>query len=182
MQWVMSRAKDILLAPRSAWEQIKVEQLTTSQILSQYVAVLAIVPAAAFYLRFFFSRGRVWVHFLSTAVYFVLCLALARLGARAIEVMARRFEVQGEGIDFLKLVAFSLTPAFVGGVFLVIPWLSGLTFLLALYSLYLLYVGIPMLVRCPDEQVLTYSVSGMVVLYVLFVVAYAVPRAMMALF
>ncbi|MCR4437601.1 MAG: YIP1 family protein [bacterium] len=178
----MSRARDVLLAPRSAWEQIKAEQLTTSQIVGQYVALLAIVPAAAFYLRFFFSRGRVWVHFLSTAVYFVLCLALARGGARIIEAIARRFEVQGEGIDFLKLVAFSLTPAFLGGVFLVIPWLSGLTFLLALYSLYLLYVGIPMLVRCPDEQVLSFAVSGMVVLYVLFVVAYAVPRTMMALF
>jgi len=182
MQWVIGRAKEIILAPRTAWEQIKAEPLSTPQIFGQYVAMLAIVPAAAFYLRFFFSRGRVWVHVVSTAVYFLLCLGVARVGARILESIGRKFEVEGESISFQKLVTFSLTPAFLGAIFLIVPWLSGLTFLIALHSLYLLYVGIPVLVRCPDEQALTFSVVGMAVLYVLFVAAYAVPRAMMTLF
>ncbi len=182
MQWVVTRAREILVAPRAAWEEIKAEPLSVPRILWQYVAVLAIVPAAAFYLRFFFSKGRVWVHFLSTAVYFLLCLALAPVGAQILAAVGRKLAVEGERSDFLKLVAFSLTPAFLGAAFLLLPWLSGLTFIIAFYSLYLLYVGIPVLVRCSDEQALTFSVVSMVVLYVLFLVAYAIPRAMMSLF
>lgn len=182
MHWVINRAKEILSAPRAAWEQIKTEPLSGPHILWRYVAPMAIVPAAAFYLRFFFGKGRIWVHFFSTAVYFLLCLALAPVGAHVLAVIGRKLAVEGESIDFQKLVAFSLTPAFLGGAFLLLPWLSGLTFLIAFYSLYLLNVGIPVLVRCPDEGALTFSVASMAVLYVLFVIAYAIPRTMMSLF
>ncbi|MDZ7339698.1 MAG: YIP1 family protein [candidate division KSB1 bacterium] len=182
MQWTLTRARDILLETRQTWEQIKNEALNPAEITVRYVSVLSVVPAVAFYLRFFFSRGRIWVHFLSTLLFFVLCIAAVHFTARVMHAIAREMEVGGEALDFLKLSAFSFTPVLLGGVFLVFPWLSGLTFIVALYGLYLLYVGIPMLARCPDEKLLNFSVSSMAVLYGAFLVAYVIPRLMMALF
>ncbi len=182
MRWTLTRARDILFETRSTWEEIKGESLSDAEIMAKYVAALALVPALAFYFRFFFSQGRVWIHFLSTGIFYALCLAIVRLAAQIFQAIASRMEAQAEPPDFLRLSAFSLTPAYLGSVFLLLPWLSGLTFIIAFYALYLLYVGIPILVRCPDEKILTFSVVSMAVLYGLFVVAYLIPRLLMVLF
>ena len=53
----------------------------------------------------------------------------------------------------LKVVAFSYTASWVAGVFQIVP---GIGMLLALagsiYSIYLLYLGLPVLMKCPREK------------------------------
>lgn len=48
----------------------------------------------------------------------------------------------------LKLVVYAMTPIWLAGVFLLIPQLR----ILGLYGLYLFWLGIPALMKAPDEK------------------------------
>jgi uncharacterized membrane protein (DUF106 family) len=45
----------------------------------------------------------------------------------------------------------------VGGIFGLIPSLSMLGLLTALYSIYLIYLGLPTLMKCPEDKALPYT-------------------------
>ena len=57
----------------------------------------------------------------------------------------------------LKVVAYGSTAGFVGGIFSLLPPLAWLGLLLALYSIYLFYTGLPVLMRCPPEKAGAYT-------------------------
>jgi hypothetical protein len=54
------------------------------------------------------------------------------------------------------LSVYSHTPLWLAGIFLLIPGLNFLL-ILGLYGLYLLWTGLPLLMRVPDEKALSYA-------------------------
>jgi hypothetical protein len=66
-------------------------------------------------------------------------------------------------ITALKLVAYRMTASFLGGIFGLIPMLGILAFIAALYSIYLFYTGVPVLMKCPQEKAPAYTVVVVVI-------------------
>ena len=60
-------------------------------------------------------------------------------------------------INAFKLVAYGSTAGFVGGIFSLIPSLGVLGLFAGLYSIYLIYTGIPVLMKCPQEKAGAYT-------------------------
>src|SRR5690606_15807511 len=61
-------------------------------------------------------------------------------------------------VKAFTLAAFAMTAAFVGGLAAILPvgaWLIGM--LGAIYSLYLLYKGLPILMKSPPQKSLVYA-------------------------
>ncbi len=88
---------------------------------------------------------------------FVVVLAEAML----IDALAPMF---GSGRNFanaMKLAAFFPTAYWLAAVFFVVPVLSVLV-LLGAYSFYLLWIGLPILMRVPEEQAVAYAASAAV--------------------
>src|SRR5260370_880776 len=56
----------------------------------------------------------------------------------------------------VTLSAYSHTPLWLAGIFLLIPGLNCLL-ILGLYGFYLLRVGLPMLMKVPDDKALPYA-------------------------
>jgi hypothetical protein len=75
-----------------------------------------------------------------------------------VDVLAPTFGGQRDPLRALKLTAYSYTPAWVGGSLQLVPALSVLALLAGCYGLYLLYLGLPVLMRCPKEKSLGYTV------------------------
>ena len=71
--------------------------------------------------------------------------------ASVIDLLAPRFGGQKNFANALKLSVYSHTPLWLAGIFLLIPGLNFLL-ILGLYGLYLLWTGLPLLMRVPDEQ------------------------------
>jgi hypothetical protein len=72
----------------------------------------------------------------------------------------------------LKLAVYSFTPVWVAGVLRIVPLLGILAFFAALYSIYVLYLGIPRLMKSPQDKALPYTAVVVVVAIVLgFIVA-----------
>ncbi|MFW9777128.1 YIP1 family protein, partial [Brucella melitensis] len=57
----------------------------------------------------------------------------------------------------LKVAVYASTAAMLGGVFSLLPALAILGLVAALYSLYLLYLGLPLLMRSPAARAVPYT-------------------------
>ena len=75
-----------------------------------------------------------------------------------VDRLAPSFGGQRDGLRALKLTAYSYTPAWVAGILQLVPALGVLALLAGCYGLYLLYVGLPVLMRCPQEKSVGYTI------------------------
>ena len=162
------RVRDILLRPASTWSQIEIEPSATYKA---YVGILALIPAVAGFMGMSvigFSvfgitvRAPVVPELYERVFGYLLSLVWVCLFALIINVLARRFGGTRNLRAALKLTAYASTAAFVGGIFSLIPSLTILGTLAGLYSFYLIYTGLPVLMKCPPKKALAYTlVTGL---------------------
>lgn len=165
---LVERVQAILLKPGATWPVIDAEPADPASLYRNYVMILALIPAVASFVGLsligigvFGMRFRVPIvsgfahmvvgYVLSLVMVFVLALALI------IDAMAPTFEGTRSQIAALKLSAYASTAAFVGGIFSLVPSLSVVGALAALYGVYLLYTGLPVLMRCPPDKAVPYT-------------------------
>jgi hypothetical protein len=107
-------------------------------------------------------------------------LALPILGAMVVEKLAPRFRSTGTLVDGLKLVAYASTPMWVGGVLYLVLYIAPLVLIAALYAVYLLYVGLPAVMKTHPEQAVPYTVVIVIAMLVIGIVL-SVIRAVLGL-
>jgi hypothetical protein len=80
-----------------------------------------------------------------------------------------------------KVAIYSATASWVAGVFMLIPALAPLG-IIGLYSLYLLYVGLPILMKAPEDRALGYTVVTIICAIILFIIIGAITGPVAGLF
>jgi len=177
---LIDRAKNIVLTPKTEWEAISSEQLSTGQLYKGYVAPLAgIGPIASFiglslvgvslplmgHYRMPFLSG------LSTAlVSYVFALIGVYLVSLIINALAPTFGGEKNPERALKVAVYASTPAWIAGALYILPGLSVLALLASLYGLYLLYLGLPVLMKSPTEKSIGYTAVVVICAFVLFAI------------
>lgn len=173
---LQSRVTKILKDPKNEWPVIEAEATTTEKLYRSYIAPLAAIPAIAAFIGSsiigysipFIGHYRQGI--VSGIVGMVLSWVMAMVGvyvaALIINKLAPTFESTPNELQALKLVAYAQTAAWVAGIFYVIPALSLLALLGALYSIYLFYVGLPVMMKTPAAKVVPYMVVSAVVVIV----------------
>ncbi len=183
---LVNRVKNILLSPASEWPVIEAEPDTVSGIYTKYLIILAAIPAVAGFIGlsligmggFGFSfRVPIVAGLVNMIVGYVLTLALMYGMALVTNALAPTFAGQQNMLSAFKLVAYGATASMLVGILYLLPALSILAIIGALYSLYLFYIGIPVLMKCPKEKALPYTA----VLVVLGIVAALVLMAVTAI-
>ncbi len=163
---LIQRAQAILLKPRETWPAIADEPATTASIYSEYVVFLAAIPAIASFIglsiigagAFGISyREPIGAGLVRMVLGFAMSLAGVYVMAMIVDAMAPSFSATRNPLNALKLVAYGATAGFVGGVFSLLPMLSWLGFFAGCYSIYLLYAGMPVLMKCPPEKAAGYT-------------------------
>ncbi len=165
---LVDRVKNILLSPRTEWQAIDAEPATVSSLYAGYIAPLAAIPAVCQAIGM--SMIGMSVPFLgnyktpigsaltSAVVMYVFGLVAVYIIALIVDALAPTFGGTKNMTQALKVVAYSYTAAWVGGVFSLIPVLGIITLLFALYSLYLLFLGLPVLMKSPADKAVGYTV------------------------
>lgn len=176
---LVDRVKNILLNPRQEWEVIDAEAATTSSLYTGYIIPLAAIPPvcqaigySVFGIRLPFVgtwRTPIGSAVTSALVTYVLTLIGVFILALIIDNLAPTFSGTKNQIQALKVAAYSYTPAWVVGIFSLIPGLRFLA-ILGLYSLYLLYLGLPVLMKSPKEKAFGYTAVVIIVGIVLSVI------------
>jgi hypothetical protein len=165
---LIARAKAITLSPNLEWPVIEGEPDQPKDLIINYVAILAaITPIASFIGMTLIGIsmpfvGTVRIGFLgglgTMVTTYVFGIAAIFLMAWIADALAPTFNGQKNFAQAFKLVAYAYTPAWLAGVFNVIPLLGILAGLAGLYSLYVLYLGVPVMMKCPKEKALPYTV------------------------
>lgn len=173
---LVGRAKSIILKPSPTWHEIKEEKTTISELYTSYAMILAAIPAigqligyglighSALGVHFKWGFGRAFGY---AILYYILSLVSIYIVALITDALAPRFASKKNILNALKTVIYSMTPAWVGGIFYIIPPLSILAFLAALYGIYLFYLGLPVLMETPKEKTIGYAVIVIVLTFVI---------------
>src|SRR5689334_3477378 len=133
----VARATNILKQPNEEWPLIAAEPTDTATVMQGYAAPLAAIPAICRWLGYTvigLVRG-----FANAVVSWVFALIGVYIAAVVIEKLAPSFKSSGGTIQALKLVVYASTPVWVAGVLYLIPALSPLIVIAALYAIYLFY-------------------------------------------
>jgi hypothetical protein len=163
---LIERVQSILLRPKQTWPVVAAESADVASIYSGYVAILAAIPAIAGFIGLtLIGVGGFGISYhmpivggiIRMIVSYVLSLVMVFVLALIVDALAPTFGGTKNQIQALKLVAYASTAGFVGGIFSIIPSLSILGLLCGLYSIYLIYSGIAVLMRCPPEKAGAYT-------------------------
>ncbi|MBL0729164.1 Yip1 family protein [Piscinibacter sp. HJYY11] len=163
---LIQRVQDILLRPAATWPAIEQETGDVASIYKNYVLILAAIPAVAGFIGMtLIGVGGFGMHirmpfvwgFTNMVVSYALSLVMVFVLALIVDALAPTFKGHKNQFNALKLVAYAMTAAFVGGIFALIPSLSVLGLLASLYSIYLVYTGLPVLMKCPPDKAAGYT-------------------------
>ena len=170
-----TRVKSILLQPEQEWRKIATESTDVGALLSGYAGPLSAISALCGWIGgsiigYGFVRVGLVRGFANAVVTWVLGLIGCWLAAMVIERLAPTFGSRGNTAQALKLVVYASTPVWIAGVLRLIPPLTALSLIAALYGLYLFYIGLPAVMHTPADKVIPYmAVSAVAVILVVIV-------------
>ena len=177
---IAQRVKEVLLKPRDTFAVIKAETVTSRDLIFNYLAPLAVIPAVASIIGMSAVGIRISVmgtfripliNSLSSAVlqYILTLIGIYILGI-IINALAPSFSGKKNEIQALKVAVYSATPSLVAGILHILPALGILVLIAGLYGLYLLYLAIPTMMECPPEKALGYTVVIIIINIVIFLI------------
>lgn len=183
---LVTRVRAVLLRPRDEWRLIDGERSDALTLYRGYIAPLAaiapiagLVGAALIGVSVPFVgafRVSIGTALAQAVVAYALALAATYVLALVIDTLAPTFAGSRSMTQALKVAAYSSTAQWLAGVFALVPTLSPLR-VLGLYSLYLLYLGLPVLMKVPSERAVSYTAAVVVVGVVLAVLVGAAAGA-----
>jgi hypothetical protein len=169
----LQRVKNIVLSPKSEWPVCALEPLSSAQLYTGYIAPLAALAAVMSFvhlsligIRIPFGdaiRTPITSGLVYSGVAFGFGLVGVFLVALIINGLAPTFSGERDQRQALKVAAYSLTPAWLSTVFVLLPGFSTLLqFIAGLYGIYVLYLGLPILMRTPREKAFGYTAAVVV--------------------
>ena len=186
---IIARAKAMLVAPAAEWPVVAKEPGDPAFLFGNYVAVLAFIPAVAGFIGtsivgVWTPAGTVRVPVpagLFNALFgYVLAFVMVYALALIIDALAPSFAGEKNFPNALRLSVYSCTPLWLAGIFMVIP---GLRFLvvLGLYGGYILWSGLPSLMKSPPGKAIVYAASTIACACVLAVALGGIQAAILSI-
>ncbi len=181
---VYERAKAMVLSPSSEWLSIEPESGDAGYLFTNYAAFVAAIPPICEFLRHgvFGAAGRHFRHlhphgFFSSLfggiVHYLVTFIVLYVMAVVIDGLAPTFSAPKNPQNAMKLAVYSMTPVWLAGVFALIPGLGFLRLLAVIYAVYLLWLGLPILMRCPSDKTGPYALAILVCAIILSIVVSA---------
>ena len=176
---MLNRVINVALRPKQEWPIIAQESTTVKALMVGLVVPLAAIgPLSQFFHGMFHTRWGgppplTWLLW-GQIIGYVLTLAGVLLVAFVVEKLAPNFQSAGDRTQALKLVAYAQAPYWLASVLHLTPMLGGLSYLVGLYGLYVTYVGLPFVMKTPQDKALGYLVVVIVVLIVIYVIIGAI--------
>lgn len=178
-EFILSRAYGLLREPKKEWEQIRAEQTTVPNILLGYVAPLAAIPPVCSLIGSYVFEpdfaGDIGQALIRAVVTWLVSIALVFFLGVLTNAVADQFDADKNDLNAQKIAAYSLTPSFLSGVFGLWPPLWWLSLFALAAMVFLMYRGLPILMKAPQERALSYAatvtIATMVAGIVLFSIA-----------
>jgi hypothetical protein len=170
---LIARVKNMILTPKTEWPVVEREPTSIGQLYISYVAPLALLAAVLAFIHVSLIGvhlpfgGTIRQPFSLGLTSLVMTLVGAFIGLLIvgfiINVLAPTFGGVRDMRQAVKTAAYAFTPAWIGAVFGLLPAFSTLLQLAAdVYAIYVLYLGLPIMMRGKQEQAAGYTASVVV--------------------
>ena len=174
------RARSILVAPRTEWPVIAAEPADIPDLYRNYIAVLAAIGPVCGFIKTSLI-GYAWHGFrvyrrgmgsgLSAAVVeYLFLLIVVYVLPVIVDALAPNFAGQPNRLQAMKAIGYSYTAFWVAGAARLLPGagLAGLIGLAgAIYSAYLLYLGLPHTMKVPTDRAAPYAAVAVIIALVI---------------
>lgn len=176
---LVERVKNILMKPNEEWGRIDAEPATVAGIFKSWVLPLAAIgPVCMFVGQMLFGYSLLGVTFRPSMGFALSGAITSYIGAligvfvmmQVLNALAPNFGGQKNEVQAMKVAAYSCAAVWVAGILAIVPSLATIGVLLGLYSLYLLWIGAPRLMRVPADKAATYTIVAIVATIVIFIV------------
>jgi hypothetical protein len=160
------------MKPAAEWDVIANEAATVPGLFTGYACILAAIPPLATIVSTaVFAHGAIVIALIAAVLSYIVSLLGVFIIHFIINALAPSFGATSNGVQAMKLVVYAYTASWVAGIGNLIPVL-GLLIVLAgsIYSLYLMYIGLPKLMHCPPDKTMVYFIVSLVVAVVVYMV------------
>jgi len=164
----------MLFHPVAEWQVIGREKGTMRSVFAGYVLPMSLIPAICSFIGYGFV-GANGLLFRVSGLYWGTSMAIDslitsfcvyQLGSWLVDRLAPAFGAKRNLGRSAQLVAYAYTPAWLAGIFYLLPMVQELV-VLGLYSVYLFYLGIPVMNRTPDDQRIAFTISSAIILIII---------------
>lgn len=186
---IFARVQRLILSPAAEWEVIAGEPADMQKIYMSYVGPLVVASALAAAIGMavigisvpYAGTFRVGIGaaLSSAIVQIAIGLIMVYVVAFVVNALAPNFGATQDMGNAFKLAAYAPTASWVAGLAMILPSLGIIALLGGLYSLYLLYVGLPKLMKPAQDKVMVYTLAIVGVMIVAAIVMAAVSSSFM---
>ena len=179
METTISRARSVLFEPRATFKEVDSEFTKPGALWGRYILPLALIgPLAGAVGRLVFGKriagtslpGDVTIQ--GAVTWFVIALVLQLVAVfvltQIISLLAPGFGGQKNDVQGLKAAAYASTPMWLAGVFNLHGRFLFVGIIISLYSLYLLHIGLPTLMKVPQDRSMGYTAVVIIAAIVVF--------------
>lgn len=183
---IIERAKAITINPAATWPVIEAEKHDAKSLFVPYLLILAAIPAVCSFIGlslvgmggFGFSfRVPIASGLAMMVTTYVLSLVMTFVLGWIISALAPTFGGKSDLVQGLKLAVFASTPMMLAGVLNILPALSIVGLIAALYGLYVMFLGLPVLMKNPQEKTIPYMVVLVIASIICAVVLFSLSNA-----
>lgn len=163
---IVERAKSVCMSPDSTWAAIASERTEAAPLITGYVLPLAGAAAIAQVIGMSVVGqnlgllGTYRVPLVTALGMALASLVFAAVGvvllSIIIDALAPTFGAERSREQALKVAVYSATPVWLAGLLQIVPVLGVPALIGALYALYVLYLGLPRLMKSPPDKTLGY--------------------------
>ncbi len=162
-EFILSRCYGLFRDPKGEWKQIRDEETTIPNILVGYVAPLAAIPPICDLIGSSIFNHMLQVEpgqaIIRAVITWIVSVALVGFLGILINVIAPNFDAEQNDLAAQKIAAYSMTPAFLSGVFSLLPWLWWVSLFALAAMVFLMYRGLPVLMKAPEDRALGYAAT-----------------------
>jgi hypothetical protein len=159
---LVDRVKNLLLSPKTEWPRIDAEAATVSGLFTGYAMILAALGPIASVIGGVLIGASMSYLIVMAVVSYVIGLAMVFINSLIIDGFAPTFGGTKNNVQATKVAVYIGTPGWLAGILGIVPQLLPLMMLVGLaalvYGIYLLYLGLPTLMRVSQDKAVGYIV------------------------
>ena len=165
LKGLWDKALDFLATPQQAWERAAAETTSPADLYRSYLLPMGAIPAIGLFFGMLFAGAGIRTAFvIAFFIYLFMMVGIAAF-VLVLEIVAPKFQASITRANAFKLAGYSMTASFVSGILYLVPiqLLTVLAGIASLYSLYLLWLGLPRMAAVPEENVPKFFVVSLLV-------------------
>ena len=174
---IFKRAINIMFKPMQEWEAVAKEQPRIPMLILGYALIFSVIPLFSLIVGYglvgerniyffdYYWHTSLLKGIVNGTIFLIATFAAIIFSSIIVNMLAPSFKTEKNLGRAMQLITYSFTPMFFGGALFIIPLLSFLVYLIGLYGVFILLIGLPIILKTPKNTQIGYFFTSIGLLY-----------------